>query len=296
MGLASCLAYLLEQYADTTVYRCFARFDADDGSSEISDSDYQFENADWELTGLADNVLLYGQLDIGAAGYDLSLTMDSGLLDEREAQEYVFRYQSLEAASLALPKVAAQLMESLAGPNYERAIIEYGSADLDEAHLENLLENVFYWNLDVHLSFWEVEWGAEDRLEQFRDVAGLSATHRSEIAAWCLGMMTEQVMQAGMGSLGEILAPEIAQSFEADPRFAGGAAAASTGLAKLGLSDQATKLMERYLTRETEAGVWYRATDTHLAAAQIPSAIDTCQRAWKAGRNIQRYIGSTRSC
>ena len=84
------------------------------------------------------------------------------------------------------------------------------SADLNDALLESLLESVFYWNLDVYLSFWDVEWGAEDRLEQYREVAGLAGTRKCEFAAWCLGMMAEQVMQAGVAELGEILAPEIA--------------------------------------------------------------------------------------
>ena len=51
----------------------------------------------------------------------LNLVLDSGLLDEREPQEHAFHFDSLRAAALALPRVAAQLMESLAGPNYERA-------------------------------------------------------------------------------------------------------------------------------------------------------------------------------
>ncbi|MDE2638720.1 MAG: tetratricopeptide repeat protein [Chloroflexota bacterium] len=283
MGLASCLAYLLEQYIDTRVYRCFAKFNSDDENNEIAADDYQFHVTDWELTGLADNVVLYGQLEIGAAGYDLSLVLDSGLLDEREAQDFVFQFETLEAAALALPPVAAQLTAALAGPNYERALIEYESAELDDRHLESLLESVFYWNLDVYLSFWDVEWGTEDRLEQFREVAGLSKIRRSEFAAWCLGMMTEQIMQPGMAALGEALLPELAQSFVEDSRFAGGAAAAATGLAKLDFNDSAIDLVGRYLTPEAGAGVWYRATEIHLSAAQIPSAIDACQRALESG-------------
>lgn len=283
MGLASCLAYLLEQYRDTKVYRCFARIDADDENSEISDSDYQFEISDWELTGLADNVALGGQLEVGSTGYDLSLVLDSGLLDEREPQQYAFQYDSLASVARELPRVAAQLMESLAGANYEQAIIEYASTDVDARALESLLENVFYWNLDVYLSFWGVEWQQAERLEQFREVARLGSSNRSEFAAWCLGMMTEQVMQTGLEDLGEVLVPEVPQTFDADPRMAGGAAAAAAGLAKLGFSDRAIGLVDRYLVQEAEAGVWNRAIEIQLEAAQIPSAIDTCQRALELG-------------
>ena len=283
MGLASCLAYLLEQYRDTSAYRCFARFDADAAEGDISDSDYQFEIADWELTGLADNVVLSGQLEIGSAGLDLSLGLDSGLLDEREPQVFTFQYDSLTDAVLALPHIAAQLMESMAGPNYEQAIIDYSSTDLAEQALGRLLENVFYWNLDVYLSFWDVEWGQEDRLEQYREVAEASTTRQSEFATWCLGTMTEQVMQAGLAELGEILVPVIPQSFAADWRFAGGAAAAATGLANLGFSERALAMLEQYLDRDIKAGVWSRAVEIQLAAAEIPGAIDTCQRALESG-------------
>ena len=116
MGLASCLAYLLEQYRDAKVYRCFARFDANDDNSEISDSDYQFEIADWELTGLADNVVLSGRLEVGSSGCDLDLVLDSGLLDEREPEQYTTHHDSLAETVQELPRVAAQLMGVLGWP------------------------------------------------------------------------------------------------------------------------------------------------------------------------------------
>lgn len=284
MGLAACLAYLLEQYPDTKTYRCFARFDADDANSEMSESDYQFEIGDWELEGLADNVALYGRLEVDADGYRLDLLLDSGLLDdEREPREFAFQYESLAEAALDLPRVAMQLIEALAGPNYERAILDYTSTGLDEQALARLLEGVFYWNLDVYLSFWDVEWLQEDRLEQFREVAELGAAGDSEFADWCLGMMTAQVMQAGMADLGEALLPEIPQVFAADARSAAGAAAAAAGIANLGFSGRAIDLVEQYLDREVGAGVWSRAIEIQLDAGQIPSAIDTCQRALESG-------------
>ncbi len=283
MGLASCLAYLLEQYRDAKVYRCFARFDANDDNSEISDSDYQFEIADWELTGLADNVVLSGRLEVGSSGCDLDLVLDSGLLDEREPEQYTTHHDSLAETVQELPRVAAQLMESLAGPNYEQAIIEYATADLAAQELESLLESVFYWNLDVYLSFWDVEWLEADRLEQFRDVASLGKTHGSEFAAWCLGMMTAQVMQEGVAEYGEALAPEFPETFDAEARMAGGAAAAAAGMASLGFSDRAIDLVNQYLAPGAEAGVWSRAIEIQLEAGQISSAIDTCQRALEGG-------------
>lgn len=283
MGLASCLAYLLEQYPDAKVYRCFARIAPDDEASEISDSDYQFGIADWELTGLADNVVLSGGLHTGPAGCELELVMDSSLLNERDAQEYAFDFESLAEAVRELPRVAEQLLESLAGPNYEQAIVEYTSADLDEQALESLLANVFYWNLDVYLSFWDVEWEQADRLEQFREVASQSQTNQSEFTAWCLGMMAGQLMQAGLQDLGEALAPEIAEAFDPEPRSAAGAAAAATGLAALGFGDRGIALLEQYLSADAAACIWARVIELQLEATDIPGAIDTCQYALESG-------------
>ena len=279
MGLASCLAYLLEQYRDAKVYRCFARIAPGDDNSEISDADYQFEIDDWELTGLADNVVVYGRLQPGAVGYALDLTLDASLLDEREPEEQAYQFDSLADAVRELPRVAEQLMESIVGPNFEQALIDYGSARVDEPALERLLADVFYWNLDVYLSFWSVEWEAADRLEQFREVASQYSASRSEFAAWCLGMMARQVMQAGMEEMGEVIVSEIAPSFDADPRAAAGAAAAATGLADLGFGERAIELIEAYLSPEAAAGVWARAIELRLKASDIEGAMDTCQRA-----------------
>ena len=283
MGLASCLAYLLEQYRDTRVYRCFARPASGDEGSELSVSDYQFEVADWELTGLADNVVVYGRLETGSAGCDLELVVDSSLLDEREPQEYGFAYDSLTEAVGELPRVVEQLMEAMAGPNYEQANIEYDSVGLEEQALESLLANIFFWNLDVYLSYWGVEWEESDRLEQFREVASQSQTLDSEFAAWCLGMMAGQVMQAGLEAIGEVLVPELAQAFPARRRSAAGAAVAAAGLANLGLSDQGIELLEQFLGPEAEASIWTQAIGLLLETADIPRATDTCQRALEIG-------------
>ena len=79
MGLASCLCYLLEQYQDTRVYRCFAKIDSADENAEIAASDYQFSASDWTFDGLADNVILEGALVAAADGYQLQLAIDKSL-------------------------------------------------------------------------------------------------------------------------------------------------------------------------------------------------------------------------
>ena len=79
MGLASCLCYLLEQYQDTRVYRCFARIDNTDENADITASDYQFSATDWTLDGLADNVILDGAFNSAADGFELQIVIDKSL-------------------------------------------------------------------------------------------------------------------------------------------------------------------------------------------------------------------------
>ena len=103
MGLASCLCYLLEQYRDARVYRCFARIDEADGGDEITTSDFQFPSSDWELEGLADNIQVFGALKLDSSGYILDLTTDISLLEANELEHSSLRFPSLGALVNGLP-------------------------------------------------------------------------------------------------------------------------------------------------------------------------------------------------
>ncbi len=283
MGLAACLSYLVEQYRSTKVYRCFAKIDLNDDSGEISPSDYQFSASEWELAGLADNVLLYGTLETKSAGYVLNLALDLSLLNSSELEEFSLEFDSLADVVSALPRVAEQVMTSLAGANDDQAIIVYSPLSATEGELERLLASVFEWNLDVYLSFWDVEWGGADRLAQYREVSAYSREHGSGFAAWCLGMMAKQVMQVGLEEEGEVLVPEVFQSFASDVRASPGVAAAARGLSNLGYASRASELLEPYLLPESDASAWSSMVDIQLAAGQFLDAIDTCQRALESG-------------
>ena len=64
MGVSACLGYLLEQFESARVFRCFAKIDpADD--NELLAEDYQFSPNEWEMEGLAENVLIWGALELG---------------------------------------------------------------------------------------------------------------------------------------------------------------------------------------------------------------------------------------
>ena len=138
----------------------------------------------------------------------LNLALDLSLLNSSELEEFSLEFDSLADVVSALPRVAEQVMTSLAGANDDQAIIVYSPLSTTDGELERLLASVFEWNLDVYLSFWDVEWGEADRLAQYREVSAYSREHGCGFAAWCLGMMAKQVMQVGLEEQGEVLAPE----------------------------------------------------------------------------------------
>lgn len=282
MGLASCLCYLLDQFHDARVYRCFARTDGA-GGAEVTASDYQFTIDAWELEGLADNIQVYGSLERAAGDYTFNLTMDIGLLSEEDVAEFSYHVAALQDLVSGLPKIATSVMAALAGSTNNEAIIGYAPTSIDTGRLERLLIEVFEWNLDVYLHFWGVDWAEADIQNQFAHVGDLANVSNDQFSNWCLGMIARQVMQTGLEDCGEVIATRVSQYFSNDAISEPGVAAAARGLAELGYIAQAVELLEPYLHVDSAASSWLSMIRIHLASGQLSEAIDTCQRALECG-------------
>ena len=284
MGLASCLCYLLEQFLDTRVYRCFAKIESADDNAEIRASDYQFSTAEWIFDGLADNVILEGLLHPDADGYELQIAIDRSLsTSEVDSNALVYNFETLAAMTLALPTIAADVYGAIAGEVNTKAIIDYDSLDAADADLERLLEAVFGWNLDVYLYLWDVEWDENDVHEQFLEVLELCNANPGQFAFWCLGMMAKQVMQPGISDIGELLVPELSRAFSPDDLAAPGHAAAALGISRLGHAQQAVSFLQPRLRADGPAPVWCAMIEIHLDSGQVEAAIDTAQLALESG-------------
>lgn len=284
MGLASCLCYLLEQYQDTRVYRCFAKIDSADDNAEISAADYQFSTADWMLDGLADNVILEGALDTAGGNYELRIEIDDSLSSiPADSDRVAYRFDTLADLVSALPAIAADIYDKLAGEVNSKAIIEYNSLDASAAELEWLLEAVFGWNLDVYLYLWEVEWDEADVIDQYREVVDLAQRQPAECAFWILGMMALQVMQPGISDIGETVLPLLGGAFSNAEQAATGAAAAALGLSRLGRAPQAIAFLQPFIGADVPASVWGAMIDIQLESGQVEEAIDTAQLALERG-------------
>lgn len=284
MGLASCLCYLLEQYNDTRIYRCFAKIGEPDEGTEITASDYQFSVAEWEMDGLADNVILDGTLRRISDRFELTTAFDvNPSLTDEERDSLQYDFESLEAVVKGLPGVAADIYQTLAGENSASAIIEYESVSPEATDLRRLLESVFEWNLDAYLYFWDVEWDQEAVAEQFREVAALCKRNPSEFAYWCLGMLAKQVMQPGISHVGDIVAPLLDSAFPDDMNAAAGASAAALGMLRLDHAPGAIALLQPFLRPEAAASVWCAMAEIYVDSGQFDEAIDTAQGALEQG-------------
>ena len=279
MGLAACLAYLLEQYPDTRIYRCFAKIDAADGSGEITSDDYQFSIDDWELAGLADNVQLRGAVEIGDA-VKLSLFVDLDLIRYGEEKQLDFEYDSLASALGGLPEVAEKVMAALDNDVEPPALVssqQIGS----ERQLQELLPMVFDWNLDLYLHLWNVDWGEENLCAQFDEMLALASRKDGDFAAWCLGMMAKQVMQPGVEDLGEALAERAyVAADEVAPAALPGLA---MGLSALNFQDDAAAILRRDLDGESQASHWYYLGEVMQDAGDFQAAVSVLQDALEAG-------------
>ena len=284
MGLASCLGYLLEQYQDMRVYRCFAKIDGADDSIEISVADYQFSAGDWSMDGLADNIVLDGTLEVSVARCELRMEIDDSLSAGAVASSFVeYSGESLADLVLALPAIAADIYDKLAGNVNTKAVIAYDSLGAGASELERLLEAVFGWNLDVYLYLWNVDWDEGDVHEQFAEIADLAQALPGEFAYWVLGMMAQQVMQPGIRDIGDCVLPLLGGGFSDVVHAAPGAAAAALGISKMGLAERAIAFLQPYARAESDASVWSALIDVQLDSAQMENAIETAQLALEAG-------------
>ena len=283
MGLASCLAYLLEQYADTRVYRCFATISPDDESNEITSDDYQFTHADWELDGLADNVTLYGTLDTSDDSLNLRLTLDMSLLNADDVSELRYQFHDLTTAVSALPDIAAEIVKELTGQPSDQAIINYTALAKNHEELSPVLESLFNWNLDVYLFLWDVPWDDDDIRAQFLELAAYCHAQPSEFAYWCLGMMARQVMQAGIQDIGDIILPLLNEALDDESPSLPGRAAIALGFSGLEYHNRAISMLQPHLSPAVQAGIQTCMIEIFLAAGHFSEALDTSQAALENG-------------
>lgn len=295
MGIASCLCYLLEQYPTVRLYRIFAKIDNNE-SDEVDISDSQFMSEEWEFEGLDYNIVISGSLIRNESGNQLKITVDQALRSEKENNELAFSFTDEKALINNLPDIAAEISKKFdLNTNGSELIISYLPIDQYSDQVQKLLEGIFYWNLDIYLYLWDVEWEDEDIVEQFRGLIKDSASVGNNFAAWCLSMAARQVMQLGLDAVGDLIVPLIDEILDLEATGNTVISALGSGLIKLGYIEQAVSLVESEdIGASADILGWISRIDIYTQANKFSEAINANQQAIENGiediRLYWRYI------
>lgn len=290
MGIASCLAYLLDQYNEFRVYRVFSKIEDTNDDSEITEEDYQFTLDNWEFAGLDDNVTLFGSMLIDDHQIKLNIHLDMNLTEEQETTTLDFVYSDLTSLTSNLPEIALQIVNKISDKPRTELIITYKDVDkLSESYLKTTLENVFYWNLDLYLYLWGVEWSDEDILSQYREMIELCKSANNEFVVWCVSMMARQVMQIGLDVVGDVIVPILGDVTACDTYSDISRATLSMSLTNMGYITQAVDMIEGCSKSEnTRLELWSSIISVYLKANQFQKALENNQLAIELGFNDYR--------
>jgi len=291
MGVASCLAYLLEQYNYVKVYRVFARTDNDE-DDEIQTNDYQFKIDDWEFEGLGDNVTLDGELILQDNIVKLLLNMEIISGENIDTQNLVFEYTDFVQLISNLSTIVLKVLDYIVEDSEMELIVTYNpDITLEASILFDILEDVFFWNLDLYLYLWGVDWEDEDIIQQFNTMLDYSKDNRSDFALWCICMMAKQVMQIGLDVIGDVIVPELDSIMVTDEGASIATATLSMSLIELGYITQAKEMIQNArLDKSTSLNLWFSAISVYLKANDLTKAIDINQRAIEQGlEDIRLY-------
>lgn len=284
MGIAACLCYLLEQYANIRVYRVFARVEPA-SSEEFDIKDSQFTSDDWVFDGLDDNIIVSGTISSENDTKVLQLNVDLSLLTDVDDITLEYRYTNLPNLINQLPTIAEDIIKGIKEDSQKsELIITYSELTEFTESIGVLLEEVFYWNLDVYFSLWNVEWDDEEINDQFDTLLELSKNLSHSFATWCVAMVAKHVMQIGLDSIGDVIVPRIDEIFALDTDGALAITSLGRGLLNLGYVDQAIDLVEHHRSKEsTDASIWLTLVDIYAQSNRFRDAIDANQQAIENG-------------
>ncbi len=158
MGLQAVLGYLLADYFRVHVYHLLAKVDGLPEDYTWTMAQSQFVPDDWTLEDMDDNVRLWGDLTQELGNWTLALSVESSSgLDV---------YECVGASIGKLMDDLAEGVEEIAedlGAGDQRTVISLpSSADLDETAIQQALEGLFTWELNLYLDLWGQPW-SQDR-------------------------------------------------------------------------------------------------------------------------------------
>jgi tetratricopeptide (TPR) repeat protein len=281
MGLMTCLAYLLENYRDITVYRQFVRLDenaADPFTWTIDRSQFTFD--DWQLEALDDNATVWGELQRTPQGVTLRLMSESDLLDET-VDVFEQQYNGMTIAELIerLPRAAKDIAVYLNAVDMNRVrLLEPYSriSTFDDAYLSELLGQVFEFEVHLLLHLWSQEYGLFAQWMTIQaDIQDESFSH------WLINAVLCRLLLPGMGLRDQLPDDETLTAF-----FEQSPAALANIARSISVSDwqSAVQLLENAVEAEDsehmqseQADLFFTLADLYLQAGQLALAAEHYQ-------------------
>jgi tetratricopeptide (TPR) repeat protein len=196
MGVMTCLAYLLENYLDITVYRQFVRFEA---QAEVTDFVWSIEKSqftfdDWQLDALDDNSTVWGDFEKTASGFVLTLEAESDLLEEN-AQPFRQEYTGSTVTELVdlLPDAAESLASYFNVDVHRVRLLDPYSEVSDDAALTSLLSQGFEYEAHLLLHLYGQN---QDLFTEW--LATRENAPEDEISLWLLSAALNRLLLPGL--------------------------------------------------------------------------------------------------
>jgi tetratricopeptide (TPR) repeat protein len=279
MGIAACLAVMIDRYPSTRVYRVFQRLDRPAADTTAT----QFSVDDWELDGLDENIALWGALTVANGAYTLELSIENDLIASDAPQRLTWTQPDLPALVSSLTKIASEVAAALELGQYAPYLADYTVLPADHAALPRCLAHAAAWERDLllHLSGQAVDFRA-------RATAVLADMPRTPFGAWLFSNLLTRAMLPGFAADAERLLPnasETLHAFESEPD-AIALCVPIVALALFGLTytHEAYKLLQEDVVNNPQHGdSWMLLCDLYASTRQSVRALDTFQEAIENG-------------
>jgi cytochrome c-type biogenesis protein CcmH/NrfG len=292
LGLATVLGYLLERWADLSIYRLFVRIDqAYRPGYQWTVAQSQFDVDDWQMEGLDENIAIWGSLTQEAGTYTLSISVENDLVDEEEPRVYTKQSANLADLIQFLPEIAdavAQAAELGEPLPYTTA---YSETQASDSALKVLLQDLFHWERKLLLSLWGETWEKATFIANLTRLLDAARTVGGTIGAWAAAQSAARALLPGFQPLGDNLlssTPQIIETFEDSPIPA---ILIAPALYSLGYAQEGYDLLEDNQELHPDAVTgWLLLADLYARARRMGDALDTFQQALDEGiKNADLY-------
>jgi tetratricopeptide (TPR) repeat protein len=219
MGIATVFGLLLERWQDVRVYRLFAQVDDSDPAQYMwSITQSQFDVDDWQLEGLDENVAIWGTLEPVGTGWKLTIETESDLTDaEEEVKTLIFERKSVGELLKTLPDAAEQIADYLSLDTAISTIPAYDIERHENSSFDELLTQLFRWELNLYLSAWGKDWPVEDILAHQESLLNIGKTVQDKFTAWAISSSVARAMLPIFEPVSELVTSTVSDTIASFP-------------------------------------------------------------------------------